>query len=276
MSLKDEPRWRRRTLLPTPPCNVVIRDTHASRLADHYHNTLKDDLMYLNYHHESKPRPEPRQIRLTYDPENPYTKNRKNLPVGGSRLGKKPLPPDAPENVIRLERIQLHCMVKEAIANRSNLLPAIMAFRALSGETQGGGGRHTREGVQVVRGKSTEGGWIRPGLPCGVKVDMKGEKMWTFLSTLVDFVLPRMKEFSGVLLPAPSASPNTPSAVSGVVSFGLPPAAMALFPQIEVNVDAYTRMHGFHIHFITNAQGVGAQARARALLSGFQIPFARR
>jgi len=105
---------------------------------------------------------------------------------------------------------------------------------------------------------------------------MKGERMWTFLGSLVEFVLPRMKEFTGVTLPPPSASPNSPSAVSGVVSFGLPPPAMALFPQIEVNVDAYGKMHGFHIHFITNARGVGAQARARTLLSGFQIPFARR
>jgi large subunit ribosomal protein L5 len=51
---------------------------------------------------------------------------------------------------------------------------------------------------------------------------------------------------------------------------------MVFFPQIEVNVDAYPRLFGMHMHFITNARGVGSQDKARALLSGFQIPFLRR
>jgi large subunit ribosomal protein L5 len=77
-------------------------------------------------------------------------------------------------------------------------------------------------------------------------------------------------------MPPPSASLNSPSAVSGVVSFGLPPQAMGLFPQIEVNLDAYPKSYGMHIHFVTNAKGLGAQNRARALVSGFQVPFARK
>lgn len=232
--------------------------------------------MYLTYKHESGPRPPPREIRLTYDPNDPYTKNRFNPPVGGSQLGKKPAPPTTAENVIRLEKIQIHTMVKDAIQSRSNLLGAIMAFRALSGETQGGGGRHTSEGVQIVRGVKTVGGWVRPGIPLGVKVDLKGPKMYDFLGTLVEFVLPRLREFPGIVMPPASASSNSPSAVSGVVSFGLPPEAMGLFPQIEVNLDSYPKSYGMHIHFITNAEGLGAQNRARALISGFQVPFTRK
>ncbi|TFY74570.1 hypothetical protein EWM64_g9444 [Hericium alpestre] len=100
--------------------------------------------------------------------------------------------------------------------------------------------------------------------------------MYEFLGTLTEFVLPRMREFPGMLMPAGSANMNTPSGVSGVVSFGLSPDAMGLFPQIEVNLDSYPKAYGFHIHFITNATGTGAQNRARQLLSGFQIPFTRR
>ena len=51
---------------------------------------------------------------------------------------------------------------------------------------------------------------------------------------------------------------------------------MGLFPQIEVNLDSYPKSYGMHIHFITNATGEGAQNKARQLLSGFQIPFARK
>jgi len=222
---------------------------------------------------ESKP---PRQIRLKFDPQDPYSKLRHNPPVGGSQLGKKPPPPDEASNVVRLEGIQLHTMVKEALNNKTHLLTALMQMRAITGETYRGGGIHGVEGVQVVRGKKSAGGWIRPGIPCGAKVDLKGQSMYDFLGTLVEFVLPRVREFNGVLLPPSSASVNTPAGVSGVVSFGLPPSAMVFFPQIEVNVDAYPKLFGMHMHFITNARGVGAQDKARALVSGFQIPFLRR
>ncbi|KAL0960992.1 hypothetical protein HGRIS_005987 [Hohenbuehelia grisea] len=268
-------RKNSRTLLPQPHVPVVIGDIAPCRVMDHYYTTLQDDLMYMTYKHETTPRPT-REIRLTFDPSDPYTKNRYNPPVGGSQIGKKPAPPVTPENVAILERIQIHTMIKEAIGSRQTLLPAIMAIRALTGETYKGGGRHTSEGIQIVRAKKSVGGWIRPGVPVGIKVDLKGPAMYDFLGTLVDFVLPRLRDFPGVVLPPQSSSVNSPSAVSGVVSFGLPPAAMGFFPQIEVNLDSYPKSYGMHIHFVTNATGLGAQNRARALLSGFQVPFVRK
>jgi large subunit ribosomal protein L5 len=56
----------------------------------------------------------------------------------------------------------------------------------------------------------------------------------------------------------------------------LPPSAMAFFPQLEVNVDSYPKLPGMHITFVTNAEGQGAQNKARALVSGFQVPFTRK
>lgn len=264
------------TGLPIPHVNVILRDTAPSRAADHYYHTLRDDLMYMNYVHEPNARKPPRVIRPLYDPEDPYTKNRFNPPAGGSRWSREVPPPTTSENVVKLERIQLHSMQKSAISSRSNLLGAIMAFRAISGESYKAGGRRTMEGVQIVKGKKSIGNWLREGVPVGVKVDLKGPQMYEFLGTLVDFVLPRLKEYPGVIMPSAKSPLNTPHGASGVVSFGLPPEAMVFFPQIEVNVDAYPARYGMHIHFITNAEGVGAQNAARALLSGFQIPFARR
>lgn len=263
--------------LPTPHVKLVTREFAPCRLEDHYHNTLQDDLMYMTYKHEPEgTRKAPRQIRLKFDPENPYSKFRHNPPVGGSQLGKKPAPPDTPQNVVRLEKIQIHTMVKEAISSKSNLLPTLMMMRALTGESERAGGQHAVEGVQIVRGKKSIGGWLRQNVPAGAKVDLRGQSMYDFLGTLVEFVLPRLRDFNGVVLPPQSSSVNTPSAVSGVVSFGLPPEAMVFFPQLEVNIDAYPNLPGIHIHFVTNATGVGAQDRARALVSGFQIPFIRR
>ncbi|KAH9922947.1 mitochondrial 50S ribosomal protein L5 [Fomitopsis serialis] len=260
--------------LPVPHVNIVVRDTHASRLADHYYNTLRDDLMYMTYTHEPDRKPH-RAVRPRFDPNDPYAKHRHNPPVGGNRAFATPPPPVTAENVIQLERIQLHTMVKEAFGSRTNLLPAIMAFRAISGESEHSGGQRTVEGVQIVKGGQNIGGWTRLGAPLGVKVDLKGPKMYDFLGMFVDCVLPRLRDFHGVAMPPPSQQLTLPHSGSGVVSIGLPPDAMAFFPQIEVNLDAYPRMYGMHIHFITNAFGAGAQNRARTLLSGFRVPFAR-
>ncbi|KAG6916074.1 hypothetical protein DXG01_008548 [Tephrocybe rancida] len=269
-------RKNKRTQLPIPQVKILTREFAPCRFEDHYHSTIADNAMYMTYIHEHNGRPEARPIRLTYDPNDPYTKNRHNPPVGGQQLGKKPPPPSRPDNVIRLEKISIHTMQKDALATKQNLLGPLMALRALTGESYKAGGRHTAEGIQIVRGKKSVGGWIRPGVPVGAKVDLKGQAMYDFLGTLVEFVLPRIRDFGGVTLPPQSSSVNSPSAVSGVVSFGIPPEAMALFPQIEVNLDSYPKQYGMHLHFVTSATGVGAQHRAEALLSGFQIPFLRK
>ncbi|KAJ7032504.1 ribosomal protein L5 domain-containing protein [Mycena alexandri] len=266
--------WR--TRLPIPHVPILGREFAPCRLETHYHATLAEDTMYMTYIHEAGPRPPPRQIRLTYDPSNPYARFRANPPVGGDQLGKKPPPPDSPSNVIRLEKIVIHSFLKTAIVSRSNLLGLIMALRALTGETEKGAGKHAVKGVEVVYGKKSVGGWIRPDIPVGAKVELRGAPMYDFLAQLVEFVLPRLKDFPGILLPPPAASDHSPSAVSGVVSIGLTPTAMQFFPGIEVNLDAYPRSYGMHIHFVTNATGVGAENRARALMSGFQLPFTRR
>lgn len=273
--LPKKPLKRDENGLPIPHVRVAVKDTAPCRVEDHYYNTVRDDLMYMTYTHQPE-KTKQRSIRLTYDPEDPYVKHRYNPPIGGALAWTRyPLPPVTHDTVIELERIQLHTMVKEAIASKSHLLGAIMAFRAISGQSVGQGGQRTTEGVQLVRGKKQVQGWVRRGLPIGVKVDLKGPQMYDFLGTLVEFVLPRMREFQGVPLPRPSSSLFSASAASGVVSMGLPPVAMGLFPQVEFNLDAYPKSYGMHIHFITSARGEGAQNRVRALLSGFQVPFAR-
>ncbi|KAF7304558.1 60S ribosomal protein L7 [Mycena chlorophos] len=262
--------------LPIPHVNILGRQFSPNRLEDYYYSAVQGNAMYMTYIHEAGPRPPPRHIRLTHDPENPYSKYRANPPVGGNQRGRLPPPADTPENVIRLDKIVVHSFLKQAVASRSNLLGLVMAMPQLTGETVKQAGRHKVGGVEVVYGKKSVGGWIRPNIPVGTKVELKGAPMYDFLAQLVEFVLPRLKDFPGVMLPPPSASEQSPSAVSGVVTMGLDPQALAFFPQIEVNVDSYPKSYGMHIHFVTNATGLGAENRARALLSAFQLPFTRR
>ena len=138
----------------------------------------------------------------------------------------------------------------------------------------------------------SSGGAFRPLGPGRLSPDARGSVPWTvelttgtrlFVKTasseerVADLLFRRWRRIrlKDPGDPRPAASLQTASAASGVVSFGLPASAMGLFPQIEYNLDSYPKSYGMHIHFITNAQGEGAQNRVRALLSGFQIPFVR-
>ncbi|KAM0755838.1 ribosomal protein L5 [Meredithblackwellia eburnea MCA 4105] len=181
-----------------------------------------------------------------------------------------------------LESIVVQCMTKQALSNKNNLLPLLMAFQTITGEPPqskhpGPYGPGSGKGLIITRSSKKSASFkIRAGAPTGVKVELKGPAMYDFLETLTDFVLPRLKTFSGIPLPPASHPRQSPSSTSGVVSFGLPAEAMALFPQIEVNLDQYPRMFGFNVFLITSAKGRGAQDQARALLSGLSLPFVKR
>lgn len=269
-----DPNW----VLP----EIHLGRTHPSRYGDHYDHTLASDMLYMTYDHrawETSAAATAAAIARASEPKivTGYEANRPQPPPKGNRPPKPVNRALTPDSVVRLEGITLHTMVKEAVGNKNALLSAIMALRAISGETERGGGRQGAGGVQVVASRTGAAAFkLRAGMPVAAKVELKGEAMYDFLQSLVDFVLPRIREFPGFVLPPMSASKTSPSALAGVVSLGLPPSAMGLFPQIEANIDSYPRLHGFHMHFKTNARGRDAQEHARALLTGFRIPFHRK
>ena len=251
---------------------IRLGATHSPRYREHYDTTLSTDLMYMTYDHRlatEKPRPppvKPSNLNL-YEANRP--EKRKILPQKAKVVNPGCLP--------RLESIIVHSMVKDAVHSKHNLLPAIMALRAISGESAQGGGRTGSEGVQIIKAKTGAANWkLRAGMPIAAKVEMKGDAMYDFLQSFIDFVLPRLREYPGLVLPTASTSSKKPHAMAGVVQFGLGPTAMALFPQIEANLDAYSKLPGFHVYFKSNAQGLGAEFTTRQLLSGFRLPFYRR
>jgi large subunit ribosomal protein L5 len=267
---------RRTATTHTPVKHFILPEirlgpTHPSRYHEHYDTTLSSDLMYMSYNHRLARKPP--KIPSPQEPMNAYEINRPQ-PNKAKRLQPRVITPD---NIPKLDSIILHTMVKEAIGNKQHLLSAIMALRAISGEAPDGGGRSGSSGVQVVLARQGAAAWrLRSGMPVAVKVEIKGDAMYDYIQSLVDFVLPRIREYPGVPLPLQAKADSTANSLAGIVSFGLPPAAMQLFPQIEANIDAYPRLHGFHMYFKTNQKGDKAEAAARALLSGFRVPFYRR
>lgn len=261
---------------------IRLGQTHPSRYGEHYNQTLASDLMYMTYNHRSTAAYDAAAERAAAQADDApplLTGYEANRPAANPRGGRPQRTLNrgiSADLVPQLESITLHTMVKEAIGTKQALLNAIMALRAVSGESQGGGGRNS-SGVQVLRARRGAASWkLRKGMPIATKVEIKGEPMYDFIQSLVDFVLPRLRDFPGFKLPSASASKNSPSALSGTVSMGLPPSAMGLFPQIEASLDSYPRLHGFDIIFKTNLRGRDSQEHARALLSGFRIPFSNK
>ncbi|GAA5821536.1 hypothetical protein JCM3770_000859 [Rhodotorula araucariae] len=271
------------------PANIAYGQTARSRLRDHYDTSLSHDLLYLLYSHPTHTQtqagalPDPLSRSPIWNPENPYAQGRAAPPRPKGNRYLVPNPSyTSPASVPALDSITVECMTKTAVGVKSNLLPVIMAFQAITGEPlqskhPGAYGPGSGKGIVVTRSTKKSASFkIRAGAPTGVKVELKGEQMYAFLETLVDFVLPRLKTFNGIPLPAASHPRQSMSSMSGVVAFGLPPEAMGLFPQIELNLDQYPRAYGMNIFCVTSAKGRGAQDQARALLSGMGLPFVKR
>ncbi|KAI9595429.1 ribosomal protein L5 domain-containing protein [Syncephalis fuscata] len=103
---------------------------------------------------------------------------------------------------------------------------------------------------------------LREGMPFGCKVELRGEKMYSFVETLTEIVLPRIKEWR--VLRGGSGDGL------GNIALGFPSHVMGLFPEIEEVYDRIPRLSGFEINFITTAQ---TNWEARLLLSGLGMPF---
>ncbi|KAF9965958.1 hypothetical protein BGZ70_003713 [Mortierella alpina] len=221
-------------LLPS----TSIYTTGLSRLREHYSTTLQEDIMIASYkHHHKKKRSIPEGVQVEL-------KGNRHL---------KPAPRlSSPTEVPELMKIDIHCMMKEAITSKYNLLSGVMAIQSITGETP-----------EVIFAKKGVHNWkLRKGMPIGCRVTLKGDKMYQFLDKLVEVVLPKMKEWPGL--------PEGAGDGTGNIGMGFPPSALSLFPEIESNFDMYPRMTGFDITFNTTAY---TNLDARLLMSGFNLPF---
>ncbi|PWN46761.1 ribosomal protein L5 [Violaceomyces palustris] len=291
-----------------PPARIVVGPTQINRLQEHYKRTLSSDLLYMIYDHPDPTKPREEVVTSTseaeevdrnrrWDLSDPYAKQRPaRAPRGNRRLQPltRPISLDqTARDMPKLERIVLSCFSKDSITNKHNLIPLVAMVRAITGLSPLGtnadlglmgitsGSKLANRGsgyVEIIKAKSGVASFkLRPGMPIGVKATLFGPEAYDFLEVLTTFVLPRLRSFNGFPLPPSSEIASSPSAVSGVVSLGMGPEAMGLFPQVEVNLDQYPgRGVGFQIDCITNRRGRKATENARTLLSGLGVPFVRR
>ena len=100
---------------------------------------------------------------------------------------------------------------------------------------------------------------IREGMPIGVRVTLRGDRMWEFLDRLVSIALPRIRDFRGL----------NPDSFDGRGNYSLGIREQIIFP--EIDYDSIQQVRGLDVAITTTAE---TDDEARALLSGLGLPFA--
>lgn len=102
---------------------------------------------------------------------------------------------------------------------------------------------------------------IRAGVPVGYHVTLRKERMYEFLDRLINFVMPRIRDFRGV--------PRSSFDQHGNYALGI--KEQVIFPELEP--DKMPRPHGMDICIVTTAK---TKDEAMSLLEGFGMPFSKK
>ncbi len=111
----------------------------------------------------------------------------------------------------------------------------------------------------VTRAKKAIAGFkIREGMPVGVMVTLRSEKMYAFLDRLINLALPRIRDFRGI----------SPKSFDGRGNYSLGIREQLIFP--EIDYDTIDQIRGMDVSIITTAQ---TDEEGRALLKEMGMPF---
>jgi large subunit ribosomal protein L5 len=153
-----------------------------------------------------------------------------------------------PMAVPRLNKIVVNMGMGEAVANAKVLDVAVEELKSIAGQKP----------VITKAKKSIASFKLRQGMPIGVMVTLRGERMYEFFDRLVSVALPRVRDFRGV----------SPKAFDGRGNYTIGIREQLIFPEIDFNkVD---KLRGMNISIVTTARN---DEQARALLKGLGMPF---
>ena len=117
-----------------------------------------------------------------------------------------------------------------------------------------------QKAVPTFAKKSVANFKLREGMKIGVKVTLRGERMYEFMDRLFSFALPRVRDFKGI----------NPNAFDGRGNYSLGLREQLIFPEIEY--DKVDKIRGMDIVFVTTAN---TDEEARELLALMGAPFAK-
>lgn len=152
--------------------------------------------------------------------------------------------------VPKIEKVVINMGMGEAVSNSKVLDVAIEELQTISGQKP-----------VVTRAKKSIAGFkLRENMPIGVKVTLRGERMYHFLDKLFNISLPRVRDFQGV----------STKAFDGRGNYTLGLKEQLLFPEIEY--DKVDKARGMDIVIVTTAK---TDEESRELLTQMGMPFAK-
>jgi large subunit ribosomal protein L5 len=153
--------------------------------------------------------------------------------------------------VPRLEKIVVNVGVGEALQNAKALDHTVQDIATITGQHP-----------IVTRAKKSIAGFkLREGTTVGVKVTLRGDRMYDFLDRLCNVALPRRRDFRGV----------SPDSFDGRGNYSLGLREQLVWP--EIDYDSIDKVRGMEISIVTTAE---TDEEARHLLQLLGMPFARR
>lgn len=152
--------------------------------------------------------------------------------------------------VPRLEKIVVNVGVGEALQNARALDATVEDLKTITGQ------------MPIVRRarKSIASFKLREGNPVGVKVTLRGNRMWDFLDRLCNIALPRQRDFRGI----------SPDSFDGRGNYSLGLREQLVFP--EIDYDKIDKIRGMEITIVTTA---GTDEEGFQLLRHLGMPFGR-
>ncbi len=151
--------------------------------------------------------------------------------------------------VPRIVKVVVNIGVGEALDNPKALDFAVEDMRSITGQSP----------VITKARKSIATFKLREGRSIGLKVDLRGDRMWAMLDRLFNAALPRMRDFQGV----------NPDAFDGRGNYTLGLREQLIFPEIQY--DKIDKVRGMEITIVTTAKN---DEEGRKLLQFLGMPFA--
>ncbi|HMY37475.1 MAG TPA: 50S ribosomal protein L5, partial [bacterium] len=150
--------------------------------------------------------------------------------------------------VPRLEKICINQGIGDATGDKKLVDLAATELSTIAGQ----------KAVATKAKRSVSNFKLREGMPIGVRVTLRGERMFEFLDRLINIAMPRVRDFRGI----------NDKAFDGRGNYTMGITEQIIFP--EIDIDKVNKIMGMDITFVTSAQ---TDAEAFALLKELGMPF---
>ncbi len=157
----------------------------------------------------------------------------------------------SPMQVPKLQKICINQGIGDAVSDKKMIESAVKEMTTITGQ----------KAVPTYSTKDISNFKLRKGVAIGVRVTLRGDKMYEFLDRLIASALPRIRDFKGV----------NDKGFDGRGNYTLGVTEQIIFP--EIDIDKVSKIQGMDITFVTSAV---TDKEAHALLTEFGIPFKKK